>query len=68
MIAVRGGAVILALDPRVSVALWRGSETPRAGWVSARYHELVPTTTIVASAQIAGSAEFTCSIVVADAA
>ena len=56
------GTVTLTMDPRLSVAVLRGSEDPIAGWVSRAYHDKVPGTTLIGRAEWKGSATFVCEI------
>lgn len=44
------------------VALLRGSESPRAGWQSRRYHHLEPTVTAIATFSVDGTTEVSSSM------
>jgi hypothetical protein len=56
------GALMLALDQRLSVRVLRGSTEPRGGWVSRGYHRRTPATTILLVGEIRGRSSFTSHI------
>lgn len=66
VIAAQGGTVVLVIDSRLTVELLTSTETPIAGWVSRRYHQRQPTTTVMASGRCHGSVQFTSSIIVGE--
>jgi hypothetical protein len=57
-IDVAGGTVALEIDGRLIVETLRGSEEPIGGWVSRGYHRKVPSTTLIAKGQCAGTSSF----------
>ncbi len=61
--AVRGDArLAIRLAASLECQLYRGSQTPMAGWVSDQFGVKTPTFTLRAQAQIAGTTEFTTTI------
>jgi uncharacterized heparinase superfamily protein len=56
------GAVTLALDPRLSATLLRGSEDPIAGWVSRGYHRKSASATVIGEAEWRGPTTFECRL------
>jgi len=49
------GKVVMDLDSRLDVELFRGSEEPKLGWVSRGYHSKKPSTTLVGRCRCEGS-------------
>ena len=49
LLQLRETRICLSLDPRLTVTLLRGSESPIAGWASPGYHRKSPATTIRAT-------------------
>ena len=54
LVDAAGRRITLALDPQLRVEVWRGSMTPRAGWISRGYHHREAVSTIVGSARLRG--------------
>jgi len=61
-IAVDGHTVTLDVDPLLNVRALTASEDPIGGWVSRRYHEKAPATTLVATGVFVGSTSLRCRI------
>lgn len=55
--------VRLTVDPRLSVRLIRGAETPGPGWVSRTYHQREPAWTIAATGEFSSDIALECRLV-----
>jgi len=61
-IVANGGTVFLQMDWRFEIEILRGSDEPKGGWVSRRYHGKSPSTTIVGRADTVSDASFLCEM------
>ena len=57
-ISLPEGKLTLAVDPRLKLTLFMGSEDPKCGWVSKGYHRKVSAPTVVAEGLCLGSDTF----------
>jgi hypothetical protein len=61
-IATPGARLLLHLDPTLEVEVLQGDVAPSGGWLSHRYHEKVPTETLVGRRRTNGDAALACTI------
>ena len=66
VIGLRGGALSLHLDPRLSVASATGAGPLTGGWVSRRYHHRVASTVVTATLQASAPTTLVSRIVFGD--
>lgn len=67
VISSPGGTVVFVIDTRLTLEFFSGNEEPIAGWESYRYHHKQMATTVVASADCHGAAQYTCAMVIGEA-